>query len=146
LLTNRFTMSIIGIFLKWLTTSTNMIVSLHAAHNFWMRKVQCSGVPRNFQGVRCLTLRPCVRQDFLNFLFLWVSEKFGCWSLEIFWKKTEFLNSRNFRKKLKLWKSQKNSFQLENRLESLVKARNAGTYLTQMFSVFFNTLLTKMIY
>ncbi len=47
-------------------------------------------------------LRPCVRRNFPIFLFSRVSEKFGCQSLEIFRKKTEFLNSQNFRKKV--WK------------------------------------------
>ncbi len=37
-----------------------------------------------------------VRRNFPNFLFSRVLEMFGCWSLEIFQKKTEFLNSRNF--------------------------------------------------
>jgi len=50
-------------------------------------------------------LRPCVRRNFPNFSFSRVSEKFGCRSSEIFRKKTEFLNSQNFRKKVrKFWK------------------------------------------
>jgi len=54
-------------------------------------------------------LRPCVRQNFPNFLFSRVSEKFGCRSSEIFRKKTEFLNLRNFREKI--WKKvQKSKF------------------------------------
>jgi len=47
-------------------------------------------------------LRPCVRWNFLNFSFSWVSEKFGCQSSKIFRKKTEFSNSQNFREKV--WK------------------------------------------
>ncbi len=50
--------------------------------------------------MKVLLVRPCVRQNFPNFLFLRVSEMFGCQSLEIFWEKTEFSNSRNFRKKV----------------------------------------------
>ncbi len=54
-------------------------------------------------------LRPCVRQDFLNFLFSLVSEKF-----RIFLEKTEFLNSWNFRKK-----SSEKSVNLEIFLKSM---------------------------
>jgi len=51
-------------------------------------------------------LRPCVRRDFPNFLFLRVSEKFGCQSTEFFRKKPEFSNSQNFCEKVqkKVWK------------------------------------------
>ncbi len=35
-------------------------------------------------------LRPCIRQNFLNFLFSRVSKMFVCRSLEIFWKKQIF--------------------------------------------------------
>ncbi len=43
-------------------------------------------------------VRPCVRRKFLNFLFSWVSEMFGFWSLEFFWKNPDFSNSQKFRK------------------------------------------------
>jgi len=47
-------------------------------------------------------VRPCVRQNFPNFLFSRVSEKFGCQSSEFFGKKLKFSKSRNFREKV--WK------------------------------------------
>ncbi len=47
-------------------------------------------------------LKLCVRQNFPNFLFSRVSEKFGCRSSEIVQKKKEFLNSQNFCEKV--WK------------------------------------------
>ncbi len=46
---------------------------------------------------------------FRTFSFLRVSEKFGCRSLEIFQKKTEFSNSRNFHKKV--WKNVRKLFE-----------------------------------
>jgi len=49
-----------------------------------------------------ILVRPCVRQNFPNFSFSRVSEKFGCRSSEIFRKKTEFLNSQNCCEKV--WK------------------------------------------
>jgi len=48
-----------------------------------------------------LKLRPCVRRKFLNVLFSRVSEMFGFRSSEIFRKKPEFSNSRNFREKVR---------------------------------------------
>jgi hypothetical protein len=77
------------------------------------------------------SLRPCVRWNFSNFLFLRVSETFGCQSLEIFRKKTEFLNSQNFHKKVwilfknvrqfqKFWKNSKTDSKV------WLKVRNAG--------------------
>jgi len=52
-------------------------------------------------------LRPCVRQNFPNFLFLWVSENFGCRSSEIFRKKLEFSNSECRALNWTLWIYQK---------------------------------------
>jgi len=46
-------------------------------------------------------LRPCVRRKFPNFSFSRVSEMFGFRSSEIFRKKLEFSNSRNFRVKVR---------------------------------------------
>ncbi len=42
------------------------------------------------------TLRPCVRQKFLNFSFSWVLEMFGFWSSEFFPKNPNFSNSQKF--------------------------------------------------
>jgi len=60
----------------------------------------------------CL-LRPCVRRNFPNLSFSRVSEKFGCRTLEI----------------------AKNSFQLENQLESLVKSSECRALLFVLTSV-----------
>jgi hypothetical protein len=49
-----------------------------------------------------LKIRPCVRRKFSNFSFSRVSEMFGFRSSEIFRKKPEFSNSRNFCEKV--WK------------------------------------------
>jgi len=46
-------------------------------------------------------VRPCVRRKFPKFSFSRVWEKFDFRSSEIFRKKMEFLNSRNFRKKVR---------------------------------------------
>jgi len=43
-------------------------------------------------------VRPCVRRNFSNFLFLQVSEMFGCQSSEFFWKKPEIF-AKKFGKK-----------------------------------------------
>jgi hypothetical protein len=46
-----------------------------------------------------VSLRPCVRWKFPNFSFLRVSEMFGCWSSEFFWKKQNFQTRKIFAKK-----------------------------------------------
>ncbi len=77
------------------------IIYVHQMHSKWIilhsngESIfrQTSLHKANF--IRC-KIRPCIRQNFPNFLFSRVSEMFGCQSSEFFWKKTEFLNSRNF--------------------------------------------------
>jgi hypothetical protein len=60
-------------------------------------------------GRLCIWIvRLCVRRNFPNFLFSQVLEMFGCRSLEIFQKKTEFSNSQNFCKNV--WKKVQENF------------------------------------
>ncbi len=55
--------------------------------------------PKNgLTGKNLWQLRPCVRRNFSNFLFLQVSEMFGCQSSEFFWKKPEIF-AKKFGKK-----------------------------------------------
>jgi len=59
--------------------------------------LQGPAVARQFwTSGRAWNLRPCVRRNFPNFLFLRVSEKFGCRSLEIFRKKRNFWTRKTF--------------------------------------------------
>jgi len=59
-------------------------------------------------------LRPCVRRNLTNFSFSWVLEMFGCWSLEIFQRKTGIFELANF-----LRKSLEKSLEIESSEKSL---------------------------
>jgi len=78
----------------------------YLAHPSWCCWAVASLTIEVFLYLFYYRVRPCVRRNFLNFSFLRVSEKFGCQSSEIFWKKLEFSNSQNFREKVwkKVWK------------------------------------------
>jgi len=63
---------------------------------------------------------PCVKWNFLNFLFLQLSEKFGFWSSAFFWKYLVFSNS---------WKFHENSLEISLEIISCFWVKTFGKCL-----------------
>jgi len=84
------------------------------------RNLWCRTSSNRRKNRKSNSLRPCVRRNFLSFLFSRVSEMFGCQSLEIFRKNWNFWTHETqkkvwilFKNVSKFWKFQKKYVKFE---------------------------------